>query len=356
MKLGKEHVIQFGSGVLFGILWGLLTAILEENEIIDPPEFFLSVIVVGISMFLHIIFHELGHLEAGLISGYEFSSFRIGNRIWIKENGKIKWKKYSVPGTGGQCLMIPPKNKGYDYPIILYNLGGILTNIIVSVIGVFLVILLRSSEMLIFSLMGFYLAIMNGVPMRIQGGANDGMNVKCLKKEPLAMQAFDCQLRSNALLIEGKRLKEMPEEWFVIPDDSDLKDVNTGTIIYMQIARMLDRCEFDIAKEKIQWTLEHAKGMLDLHKNELKCELIFCYIISGEYEEAEKLYEYEMKKYIATTGTWLSRTRLMYAYYLLVEKDEKKAQKELKLFDKIKKTSPNTGEIKGEEEMLGIIC
>lgn len=45
----------------------------------------------------------------------------------------------------------------------------------------------------------------------------------------------------------------------------------------------------------------------------------------------------------------------MYAYYLLVERDEEKAQKELKLFDKIKKTSPNTGEIKGEEEMLELI-
>lgn len=355
MKLGKEHVIQFGSGVLLGILWGLLTAILEENEIVNPPDIFWSVMAIAISMFLHIIFHELGHLEAGLISGYEFSSFRIGNRIWIKENGKIKWKKYSVPGTGGQCLMIPPKNKGYDYPIILYNLGGILTNIIVSVIGVFLMILLRSSEMLIFSLMGFYLAIMNGVPMKIQGLPNDGMNAKCLKKEPLAMQAFDCQLRSNALLIEGKRLKDMPEEWFEIPEDSDLNDVNTGIMIYMQIAKILDRCDFTSAKEKIQWALDNVEGMLGLYKNELKCELIFCYIVLGEYEEAEKLYEYEMKKYIATTRTWLSRKRLMYAYYLLVEKDEEKAQKELKLFDKIKKTSPNTGEIKGEEEMLGIV-
>lgn len=355
MKFGKELVIQFGSGVVFGVLWGVLTAILEENEITDPPNFGVAVVILAVSMLLHIIIHELGHLEAGLISGYEFCSFRIGNRMWVKENSKIRLKKYSIPGTAGQCLMIPPEDMGYDYPVILYNLGGILANIIVSVIVAGLAILLRSSEMLLFPLIGMYLAIINGVPMRIQGGANDGMNVKCLKKEPLAMQAFDCQLRSNALLIEGKRLKDMPEEWFVIPDDSDLKDVNTGTMIYMQIARMLDGCEFDIAKEKIQWTLEHAKGMLGLHKNELKCELIFCNIMSGEYEEAEKLYEYEMKKYIDTTKSWLSRRRLMYAYYLLVEKDEEKAQKELKVFNKIKKTSPNTGEIKGEEEMLEFI-
>lgn len=352
MKFSKEYAMQLGAGVIFGALWGVLTAVLEENDIIDPPNIFWSVIALAISMLLHIIFHELGHLEAGLISGYKFCSFRIANRIWIKENGKIKLKKYSIPGTGGQCLMVPPEDMGYDYPVILYNLGGILTNIIVSVIVAVLAILLRSGEMMIFPLMGLYLAVINGVPMKTQGLANDGMNVKCLKKEPLAMQAFDCQLRSNAYLTEGGRLKDMPEEWFNIPDDSDLKDVNTGTMIYMQILRIFDACDFALAKEKILWALDNVDGMLGIYKNELKCELIFCYIVLGEYEEAEKLYEYEMKKYIDTTKVWMSRKRLMYAYYLLVEKDEEKAQKEFKLFQKIRKTSPNTGEIKDEEEMI----
>lgn len=354
MKFGKEQAIQIGSGIVMGALWGVLSAILEENGIIDAPNLFGALLVFVVSIFLHIIFHELGHLEAGLISGYEFASFRIGNRMWIKENGKIRLKKYSIPGTGGQCLMIPPKDMGYDYPVVLYNLGGILANIIVSVIVVILALLLRSGEMLIFSLVGIYLAIMNGVPMKLQGLANDGMNVKCLKKEPLAMQAFDCQLRSNAANMEGIRLRDMPEEWFEIPKDSDLSDVNTGTMIYMQIAKILDECDFALAKEKIQWAMDNVDGMLGIYKNELKCELIFCYIMLGEYEEAEKLYEYEMKKYIDMTKVWLSRRRLMYAYYLLVEKDKEKAQKELKAFYKIKKTSMDVG-VKGEEEMLEMV-
>lgn len=355
MKFVKEQAIGFGTGLVLGIAWGVLSAMLEENGLIEAPSGLWSAVAMIISIILHIIFHELGHLEAGLLSGYEFCSFRIGNLIWIRKNGKIKLKKFSLKGTAGQCLMIPPEGKGYDYPVVLYNLGGILSNMIASVIVAVLAIFLRSGEMLAFPLVGIYVIVTNGIPMKMQGIANDGMNVKCLKKEPLAMQSFDCQLRSNALLMQGVRLKDMPEQWFYIPENSDFNDVNTGTLVYMQIARIFDKCEFSLAREQIQWALNHVKGMLGLHKNELKCELIFCNIMLGQYEEAEKLYEYEMKKYITATGNWLSRARLMYAYYLLVEKDNEKAERELKLFHRIKKTSPNIGEIESEAELLDLL-
>lgn len=55
---------------------------------------------------------------------------------------------------------------------------------------------------------------------------------------------------------------------FEIPEDSDLSDVNTGTMIYMQIARILDRCDFTLAEEKIQWALDNVDGMLGIYKNE----------------------------------------------------------------------------------------
>ena len=355
MKFVKEQAIGFGTALVLGVVWGVLSAMLEENGFIDPPNISWLVVVMVVSIILHIIFHELGHLEAGLLSGYKFASFRIGNLIWIRKNGKIKLKKFSLIGTAGQCLMIPPEGRGYDYPVVLYNIGGILTNLIVSVVVAVLAVFLQSGEMLIFPLVGIYIIITNGVPMKMQGIANDGMNVKCLKKEPLAMQSFDCQLRSNALLMQGVRLKDMPDQWFYVPEGSDFNDVNTGTLVYMQIGRILDRCEFALAREQIQWALKYVDGMLRLHKNELKCELIFCHIMLGQYEEAEKLYEYEMKKYITETKNWLSRARLMYAYYLLVEKDNEKAEKELKLFNRIKKTSPNIGEIESEEELLDLL-
>lgn len=59
------------------------------------------VIVYGL-----IITHEAGHLVCGLLSGYKFVSFRIGSIIFVKRGDKILRKKFSIPGTGGQCLWI----------------------------------------------------------------------------------------------------------------------------------------------------------------------------------------------------------------------------------------------------------
>ncbi|MFQ9514498.1 MAG: hypothetical protein ACLRZ9_01585 [Eubacterium sp.] len=351
----KEQLIGFGAYILAGAIWGIAEVILEENGWITPISFWGAIASLIVSIFLQIIFHELGHLEAGLMSGYQFSSFRIGSLTWIKEDGKIKFKRYSLNGTAGQCLMVPPVNAGYDYPVVLYNLGGILMNIIVSLIMLIPSFYMQSGELLIFSFVGLFIIITNGIPMKSAGIANDGMNVKCLKKDPLAMQAFDCQLRSNALLMKGVRLKDMPDQWFEISDDSDLSNINTGTMVYMQVGRLLDKCQFAETKEKIQWALSNVTGMLGLHKNELKCELIFCEIMLGEYEEAEKLYEYEMKKYIQATAGWLSRKRLMYAYNLLVEKDYKKAEKELEMFNLIKKKYPYQGDMESEDQLVELV-
>ncbi|MGG7060755.1 M50 family metallopeptidase, partial [Clostridium tertium] len=59
------------------------------------------------SILVQTILHEAGHLVFGLMSGYEFVSFRVGKFTLIKENNKFCIKKFTVKGTGGQCLMMP---------------------------------------------------------------------------------------------------------------------------------------------------------------------------------------------------------------------------------------------------------
>ena len=85
-------------------------------------------------MYLQLIIHELGHLIFGLLSGYKFSSFRIGNIILLKHRKKLKFKKLKIAGTAGQCLMSPPEIKDGKVPVFLYNLGGALLNLISCVI------------------------------------------------------------------------------------------------------------------------------------------------------------------------------------------------------------------------------
>ena len=87
-----------------------------------------------VANFLQTVIHEAGHLVFGLMSGYQYCSFRIGSFMWIKQDGKMRVKRFSLAGTGGQCLMAPPDLVDGKMPYVLYNMGGCLANLIVSVI------------------------------------------------------------------------------------------------------------------------------------------------------------------------------------------------------------------------------
>ena len=56
-----------------------------------------------LAWFLHIVIHESGHLIGGLLSGYTFSSFRIGSFMLLKGNGKLVSKRLKIAGTGGSA-------------------------------------------------------------------------------------------------------------------------------------------------------------------------------------------------------------------------------------------------------------
>ena len=98
-----------------------------------------------VSLLLHIILHEAGHLVCGLVSGYKFVSFSVGSLTLIKEKGKLRVKRYGIVGVGGQCLMSPPEPAGSFYPYKLYYLGGSLANFLASAVFLLLFMLLKDT-------------------------------------------------------------------------------------------------------------------------------------------------------------------------------------------------------------------
>ena len=82
-----------------------------------------GLLLLALAYLLQVIIHEAGHLVFGLISGYEFVSFRIGSFMLAKgNNGKLSLKRYFLAGTAGQCLLAPPDFEEDGYlPVGLYN-------------------------------------------------------------------------------------------------------------------------------------------------------------------------------------------------------------------------------------------
>lgn len=97
-----------------------------------------SLLVLLFWFSIHTIFHELGHLIAGLLTGYRFVSFRVGTYMLVKENGKLSVKKMTLKGTGGQCLMCPPPSKPEEMEDTWYLLGGPMANMLLSSLSMYL--------------------------------------------------------------------------------------------------------------------------------------------------------------------------------------------------------------------------
>jgi len=116
--------------VLYTLVIGLLCSVIlsnymdgkltteksEINIIILVP---LLIIEIYVAIFLQIIIHEAGHLMFGLISGYRFSSFRVGSLMLIKKEGTIKLRRLSIAGTGGQSVCSLQFWRFYNQPCFL---------------------------------------------------------------------------------------------------------------------------------------------------------------------------------------------------------------------------------------------
>ena len=120
----KKILKKIGTAIVFIILFiaaaagGLLLSLSLFSGFFNPLEVAIGIAGILVLFYISIIVHEAGHLAFGLMSGYTFSSFRIGSLMWIKQDRKIKLRRLSIAGTGGQCLMTPPEEKNGKNPVV----------------------------------------------------------------------------------------------------------------------------------------------------------------------------------------------------------------------------------------------
>lgn len=318
-----------------------------------------AMIIMYIASFVQTIIHESGHLIFGLITGYKFVSFRIGHFMFIKEKGRLKIKLYNVVGTAGQCLMMPPQ-WNEKIPYRLYNLGGCIMNAATALFALAAYFAAGAEGffalcMAMLAVMGLSMALTNGIPMRVGGISNDGMNAALLGKKENTLRAFWLQLYVNGLIAKGERYRNMPREWFRLPEGEELSDPICCTMGVMLYNFCFDMHEFDEAEQTINYML-NAPGLLDVEKNELLCELLFLRVLRGApKEEIDSLLTPKLDKYIKATANYVSRRRLAYAYQLLYLKNYSTAQKCLEVFERTAATYPYSAETENEREIIEIV-
>ena len=365
-RLGS-HLISISFFTVIGVILGFaMIAFLEwqlpENlpSSVKAVRTCIMLVLLYLSWFLHIVIHEAGHLICGLLTGYSFSSFRIGSIMLLKENGKLVTKRLKIAGTGGQCLMAPPEMVNGMFPVALYNLGGPIFNLVVSL--AFVPVLIASPKGGYLALLSFLMVgvgivcgISNGIPLRTKSVDNYGYNAISLRKNKDAMRAFWIQMKVNEQLRHGVRTKDMQDEWFQVPSDEAMKNSMVATIGVYAASRLIDQHRFNEAEALIVHILEIQTGIVAIHRNLLRCDLIYLELIGqNRSDRLEELYTKDLKKFIKTMKTFPSVIRMEYAYYLLAEDDHDMAARLKASFEKIAATYPYPNDINTERELIQI--
>ena len=300
---------------------------------------------------IQIIIHEAGHLVFGLLSGYGFSSFRVFSLTITRKDGKLTAGNKKVAGTGGQCLMEPPEYNDGNYPHMMYNLGGVILNLISSVIFGVLFIVLRDIPVLNtllaeLAVIGVFYALVNGIPMQTKEVPNDGYNALHTGDTEASRRSFWTQLKMSAMSFAGVRAKDMPEEYFFLPSEEDSTNAIVSSSAVFYEYRLMDSGRYEEANELCHKLLDGGYNMPGIHRNLMTCDRIVTDLLLQNGKcTAEEMKDPKMIAFLKklTVSPEVFRTR--YVISLLLDNDEKEADKSLEAFEKMAQSYPNQGDI-----------
>ena len=325
----------------------------EGNFFIALMGLLLMLSLMYLAIFLEMAIHEMGHLVFGLLTGYKFVSYRVGSITFIKEEGRIRVKRFTLPGTGGQCLMAPPEYS-WNMPYVLYNAGGAIFNFISSLIFILLFfpfshIPFLSSFLLMAAFISFGLGAMNIIPL-IYG--NDGSNIANIHKSEMERKAFWAQMKMAQMQSENIRLKDMPDEVFPVRSKEEVEGIMTSSAFAYYESYLVDRGEFEealnIAKEVISSPL-----LVGVLRTAVKCDEIYSLLIlKKDKKEIDEIKDKKFIKEMKGMRGMLFVMRCEYAYALLYEGNVNKANEIRKAFDLTASNYPYLSEIQGERYLM----
>ena len=89
------------------------------------------------------------------------------------------------------------------------------------------------------------------------------------------------QLSIAAAGAKGQRLRDMPEEWFTMPDEKDMDNTLVATIAVFRANRIMDSGDISGAEPLIR-SLVGNQAVIGLHRQLLACDLACADYLSGK--------------------------------------------------------------------------
>ena len=286
-----------------------------------------------LSIILHIILHEIGHLITGLLTGYKFISFRAFHLTLISTEKGLKWKRFFIQGTAGQCLLDLPEDQDMKkVPWFWYNAGGVLMNLLLAVISIvvlhnFNLSVLPQAFFIMFAFVGIAMALLNGIPMVAGGVSNDGNNILVLWRHPELRVIMARSLQIVGMLSRGKRPKELPKEWFACNPVNDKCNYIEFTARINYMAWLEDQGKLDEARQVAEEIMAVGKQLPQLFFNEVCGERVMLELLTlNRPEVVQQLWTKSIAQYTETNGKYSAMKKaVLFTYELLYQQNAKQA-------------------------------
>lgn len=205
------------------------------------------------------------------------------------------------------------------------------------------------------SIVGLGYSLMNGIPLRLGIMDNDGENAKFLGKKAHALRSFWMQMKINEQIAKGIQLKDLPDEWFIIPSNTDMTNSMIAALAVFSANRLMDAHAFKEAETLMEQLLMMDSGTVGLHLNLIICDRLYCELIDNKNNDIiKKLCSKEQFQFMKQMRNFPSVIRTKYAFALLYENNFVKADTLKTQFEKFAKTYPYTSDIKSERELIQI--
>ncbi len=318
--------------------------------------FFLALGVL-VGFFFQVLFHEFGHLFAGLANGFRLESFQIGF-LRLRRTDRLRLQFVTSKNYGGICQMSPVGNGDVVRRFGRFVCGGPIGSAVAAVVWLALAVLsavLSFHPLLtVFFAAGIptavYLLVLNAYPFENGGVNTDGSYMFGLRNNTTETNLTVSILMAQELVMNGTRPGEIPEE-LIFADDSQANEMTRFLFANYRYAHALDKDDVGAAKEESK-KMERARAFVEeVYGDDLDREQFYAEAVLFENKEkAARLYERIEKDLLEEETITSFRIQMCHALYL--EGDVEKAERLGKLAISLKDAFPAKGIALLEERLV----
>ena len=298
--------------------------------------FALIIVFTCVSFLIFAFAHEIGHIVFGLLCGFKFISFRLGNIMLLKKNGRLTITKDSIPGTLGDCRMSPPELVDGKMPVFWYFAGGVTFNLIFALIFSIPIILRLDNPVfamfcIVAILVNLLYAMLNLSPTATSL-PSDGYHIKEIMDDKENVRFIWLSMKILEESHKGIRLSEMPDEWFEISDGDAVDSLTFINYLATVCERMCLQRRYDEAISVIDYAFNSNCKPIGLTELSLAITRFHIAALEGDLEKAKNLFEQHMVKYDKMMKNDASYARVKYGYKLICKPTCSCAEKQKKHF------------------------